>query len=898
MHKPPPVPKTPTTQNIPAYTAKTIEHKWQNVWREHNTFTATLPDPNQPEQKPKYYVLEMFPYPSGRIHMGHVRNYVMGDVIARFQRMQGYNVLHPMGWDSFGMPAENAAREHAVHPAEWTRKNIRDMRAQLCPLGLSLDWSRELATCDPDYYACQQMLFLDFLEANLVYRKTGVVNWDPMEQTVLSNEQVIDGRGWRSGAVVEQRHMQQWFLRIKDYAEELDLALDHLAHWPERVKHMQRNWIGQSTGLSMQFHLTKPIQDKTATNTLTWEAIDIYTTRPDTLLGAAFMGLAPNHPLALASAQDNAEIAAFIALCNQRSTATADLDTAEKQGIDTGLTVKHPLIEGKTLPVWIANFIMMDYGTGAIFGCPAHDARDFEFARKYGLPIIPVFVPAESSDHNKQTHNNIDAAYVPPRDTVLFWPNHFTHYANALATADQVIAATLDMLERKALGQCVTQYRLRDWGISRQRYWGCPIPIVHCQTCGAVAEARHNLPVTLPHDVDFTHLGNPLEHHPTWKHTLCPKCGQNAVRETDTMDTFFDSSWYFARFTAPQAKTPTDKDSVAYWMNVDQYIGGIEHAILHLLYSRFFSRAMYKTGHLPAHAIEPFSAMFTQGMVVHEIYQTQDAQGRTLYHYPQDVVKKQGGYYLKSTGAQVQCTPPAKMSKSKKNTIDPDTIIETYGADTARWFILSDSPPERDFLWTDAGVTAAHKHLQRVWRMVQRIKCAHTHPPHNNNAKHNTTNSALYRAMHQAIADVTKAIQNFTFNVAVAHLYTFTMQLQKSNATENIALQHQAALILAQLMSPFTPHLSEEIWAQLNGTDLIIDTPWPTADLSALDNKTVTIPIQINGKRRSEITVPRNSAATDIEQMAMASDTVQKALQGRTPQRVVVVPGRIVNVVM
>ena len=669
------------------YSAAEIEAKWQEAWDKAGVFRA-----ERSQDKPKYYVLEMFPYPSGRIHMGHVRNYTMGDVIARHRLATGHNVLHPMGWDAFGMPAENAAMASGGHPKDWTYGNIADMRGQMKPLGLSIDWSREFATCDPEYYGQQQALFLDFLEKGLVYRKNAVVNWDPVDMTVLANEQVIDGKGWRSGAEVERRELTQWFFKISDFSEELLEALGGLDNWPAKVRLMQENWIGKSRGLQFSFERTDGGE------------IEVYTTRPDTLLGASFIGISPDHPLAKELAESNPDVAAFRAECSKGGTTEEALEKAEKLGFDTGLTVKHPLDPNWELPIWIANFILMDYGTGAIFGCPAHDQRDLDFCRKYDLPVIDTFFAMDD-----QTPVATEA-FVPPKTDKVKWVNHFAGID--VATGQEAIDATIDYAEKQGWGTGVTKYRLRDWGLSRQRYWGCPIPVVHCESCGVVPEKKENLPVELPYDedgkpIDFATPGNPLDRHPTWRDCACPKCGAPAKRETDTMDTFVDSSWYFARFTAPRAETPTNLVEAEYWMNVDQYIGGIEHAILHLLYSRFFARAMHICGHLPEKAIEPFDALFTQGMVTHAIYQTKDDKGRAVYHFPEDVEEGEGGMRLKATGEAVEIVPSAKMSKSKKNVVDPVNIIREFGADTARWFVLSDSPPERDVEWTAAGAEAA-----------------------------------------------------------------------------------------------------------------------------------------------------------------------------------------------
>ncbi len=845
------------------YTASDIEKKWQETWDKAGVFTV-----ERDESRPKYYVLEMLPYPSGRIHMGHVRNYTMGDVIARYKMARGFNVLHPMGWDAFGMPAENAAMAVGGHPKDWTYQNIDDMRAQMKPLGLSIDWSREFATCDPEYYGQQQALFLDMLEKGLIYRKNAVVNWDPVDMTVLANEQVIDGKGWRSGAPVERRELTQWFFRISDFAEELLDAIDGLKDWPEKVRLMQKNWIGKSRGLEMAFELATPVNG--------FDKVEVYTTRPDTLMGASFIGISPDHPLARALEAENPDLAAFNAECRRMGTSEADLETAEKKGFDTGLKARHPLNPDWELPVWVANFILMDYGTGAIFGCPAHDQRDLDFARKYALPVIDTFIARENG---KPVENE---AFVPPKTEPVQWINHFAGLD--VATGQEAIDRTIEYAEKHGWGQGKTQYRLRDWGLSRQRYWGCPIPVVHCDDCGVVPEKKENLPIRLPDDVTFDIPGNPLDRHPTWRNTTCPKCGKPAQRETDTMDTFVDSSWYYARYTAPHAKTPTSAPDVDYWMNVDQYIGGIEHAILHLLYSRFFARAMHLTGHLPAKAIEPFNALFTQGMVTHEIYQTRDEKGRPVYHLPEDVENGK----LKATGEPVEIIPSAKMSKSKKNVVDPVNIVSGFGADTARWFVLSDSPPERDVEWTSSGAEGAYKHLGRVWRLAQEIAKSETPA--------NKDDLPLEKALHRTIDDVTRGIEGFAFNTSIAKLYAFTNTLAKSAA--GAAIRQKAMRILAQLMSPMTPHLAEEIWDLLGGKGLVTQAEWPVADPEMLVEEDVTLPIQVNGKRRSEITVPKDMPKEEVEKLALADQAVQKALQGQAPKKLIVVPGRIVNVVV
>ncbi len=879
-----------------SYDTKTIEPKWQARWDEAGTFAA-----KRDESKPKYYVLEMFPYPSGRLHIGHVRNYTMGDVVSRYMRATGHNVLHPMGWDAFGMPAENAAMASGGHPKDWTYGNIEAMKTQMKPMGWSLDWSREFATCDPEYYGQQQSMFIDLMEKGLVYRKNAVVNWDPVDMTVLANEQVIDGKGWRSGAEVERRELVQWFFKISDFSEELLEAIDSLDDWPAKVKLMQQNWIGKSRGLQFAFDRTDGGQ------------IEVYTTRPDTLMGASFIGISPDHPIAKQLAESDPGIAEKLAEMRKGGTTEEALEKAEKLGLDTGIKVKHPLDPNWELPVWIANFILMDYGTGAIFACPAHDQRDLDFCRKYDLPVIDTFM---ALDDPKKVEAE---AFVPPKTEKVKWINHFAGLD--LATGQEAIDATIDFAEKAGWGKGVTNYRLRDWGLSRQRYWGCPIPVVHCDDCGVVPEKKENLPVKLPDDVSFDTPGNPLDRHPTWRDCACPACGKPAKRETDTMDTFVDSSWYFARFTSPRAETPTTPEDAAYWMNVDQYIGGIEHAILHLLYSRFFARAMHICGHLPESAIEPFDALFTQGMVTHAIYKTTGEDGRPVYHYPEEIeeietdegsreiVLKQPKKHFVELGAgsfsmgglpvvlptdkngnvriPVEVVPSAKMSKSKNNVVDPVAIVDQYGADTARWFVLSDSPPERDVEWTASGAEAAHRHLNRVWRLSAEIV---------EGKDTGSDDESLLKEMHKAIHDVTMGVASFGFNASIAKLYAFTNVLAKSKASHDA--RRQAVMVLAQLMSPMTPHLAEEIWETQGGAGLITDAPWPVADEAMLVEDSVTLPIQINGKRRSEITVAKDMPKDEVEKLALADQAVVKALAGGQPKKLIVVPGRIVNVVI
>ena len=862
------------------------ESGWQARWHDENCFVADAPDCG----KPKYYVLEMFPYPSGRIHMGHVRNYAMGDVVARFRKAQGYNVLHPMGWDAFGMPAENAAIEQNTHPSKWTYENIAAMRAQLKRLGLSIDWTREFATCDPAYYAHEQALFLDFLEGGLVDRRESVVNWDPIDQTVLANEQVIEGRGWRSGALVEQRKLTQWFLKISDQAEDLLTALDGLAHWPEKVRLMQQNWIGRSEGLQCAFELVS-----TPDNPQLEGALEIYTTRPDTLYGASFCAISPDHPLAQKCAQQDDKLAAFRSECQQRGTGESAIEGGEKRGYDTGLKARHPLDKNWHLPIYVANFVLMNYGTGAVFGCPAHDQRDLDFARKYDLPVLPVVRPAQAQDDFTITQN----AYLD--DGILFNSRHL----NGLTPA-QARTRIIDYFQTHKLGQKRVNYRLRDWGISRQRYWGCPIPIIYCKNCGTVPVARQDLPITLPEDVQFDQPGNPLDTHPTWKYVACPQCGADAQRETDTFDTFIDSSWYFARFAAPMATTPTDRQLVDYWLPVDQYIGGVEHAILHLLYARFYTRAMCQTGHVGLR--EPFTGLFTQGMVCHETYHTPDGTWRT----PQEISHQNGRLVLAANPAmEVTIGAIEKMSKSKKNIVDPDDIVERYGADTARWFMLSDSPPERDVQWTQDGIEGAWRFVQRSYRLVAGLAdTLQNVPPLHGRPQGRPQGGAamdLYRAQQFCIQQVTQDLEKLAFNRAVARLYEFSNVLHASaqdgaqdggQKDEFLATQKAALQSLVQLFAPMMPHLAETCWHLLGGAGLVTQAAWPVADADVLKQQNIILPVQINGKKKTQISVPTQANQAMIEEIIMGDAQVEKVLQGRAIKKLIIVPGRIVNLVI
>ena len=861
------------------YNPSEAEPRWQALWESKGLFHADENDP-----RPKYYVLEMFPYPSGRIHMGHVRNYTMGDIVARYMRARGYNVLHPMGWDAFGLPAENAAIERGVHPAKWTYDNIATMRGQLKSMGLSLDWSRELATCDLDYYHQQQKLFLDLRAAGLVDRKQRKVNWDPVDQTVLANEQVIDGRGWRSGALVEQREQPEWVFKITDYAQDLLDALQTLDRWPEKVRLMQANWIGRSEGLLIRFEVAKDAPEGE-------NIVEVFTTRPDTLFGASFLGLAPDHPLSKAIATRDAKAASFIAECQHHGTSAAEIETQEKRGYDTGLRVKHPVIAGAELPVYIANFILMEYGAGAIFGCPAHDQRDLEFARAHGLPVTPVVLPP---DADPTSFTIGDEAYTG--DGILFNSGFLDRLS--IVDAKEAMAQRLaaKTVKSRPQGERRTEFRLRDWGISRQRYWGCPIPMIHCEVCGIVPVPEKDLPVRLPEDVTFDGSGNPLDRHPTWKHVACPQCGGPATRETDTMDTFVDSSWYFARFCSPHACVPVDTNAVGYWLPVDQYIGGVEHAILHLLYARFVTRAMHKTGHAPVD--EPFKGLFTQGMVTHETYK--DAHGKWVT--PKEVAFREGLPVLAATGESISVGPIESMSKSKKNVVDPDDIVSAYGADTARWFMLSDTPPERDIEWTAGGVDGAFRFLQRIWRLVNEAaeKGAGGPPP----AQFSAEALELRRAAHRSVAAVTMAIDKLRFNVAIANIYELSNALSAAlnSAGDKPAPDmrfslREAAEMLTRIAAPMVPHLVEECWQALGNQGLLAEQAWPTPDPGLLTDDTVTIAVQVNGKRRDELRIARDAAKEDIEAAALKLDNVVRAIGGRQIKKVVIVPQRIVNVV-
>ena len=847
------------------YTAQETESKWQKIWHDRQSFKAVR-DPS----KPKYYVLSMFPYPSGRMHMGHVRNYTLSDVVARYKRAQGFNVLHPMGWDAFGLPAENAARKNKIHPAQWTYDNIRVMRDELKLMGLSIDWSREVATCDPAYYRHQQKLFLDFLKAGLVYRKESWVNWDPVDHTVLANEQVIDGRGWRSGALVEKRKLSQWFFKITSYADDLLESLKTLERWPEKVRLMQENWIGKSQGARVRFPLTG-----------TDSSVEVFTTRPDTLFGASFIALSPNHPLALEWAKTDAKLTDFIAECNRSGTSEVAIETAEKRGYDTGRTVQHVFDPAWKLPVHVANFVLMEYGTGAIFGCPAHDQRDLDFARKYNLSVTPVVLP---QDTNPKTFSVANEAFT--EDGTLF----NSHFLDGL-DVDSAKKKAIEEIEKRNAGHGTTQYRLRDWGVSRQRYWGCPIPIIHCDTCGVVPVPEKDLPVKLPDDVSFDKPGNPLDQHPTWKNVACPQCGKAARRETDTCDTFVDSSWYFARYcSATDATQPVNRTEADYWLPADQYVGGVEHAILHLLYARFFTRAMKATGHVGVS--EPFAGLFTQGMICHASYK--DEHGEWLY--PDDVTQNADGTAVHAqTGRPVTVGRSEVMSKSKQNVVGLGKMVRDYGADTARLFMLSDSPPERDLEWTDSGVDGAWRYINRLWRLVNQAL-----PPHGTPIPATLDDAAqkMRQIIHRTIAEVSVSFERFHFNGAVAKVREMTNALEDfANANGDKAVLREGLETLAQLIAPMMPHIAEEMGVVLGFKTLVLDAPWPKADPALLVDTTVSIAVQVNGKLRATLTLPRDATTKDAETAALANENVQRAMKGKVAKKVIVVPNRIINVV-
>ena len=844
-----------------AYNFRSLEPKWQRNWQELKAHKAS-----DDQSKPKFYALEMFPYPSGRIHVGHLRNYAMGDLVARFKKAQGHRVLHPMGWDAFGLPAENAAMKEGGHPKTWTFNNIANMRAQLQTMGLCYDWDREVATCHPGYYHQQQRLFLQFYKAGLIYQKESHVNWDPQEQTVLANEQVIDGRGWRSGVLVERKLLRQWFLKITDFAEELLKDLKQLDRWPSRVVTMQENWIGKSEGARIRFKCTNP----------DYGSLEVFTTRPDTIFGASFLGLSPGHPLVARLAESNSSIADFVRETNGMSTAQEAMDTMEKKGLFTGLYVYHPLNQERKIPVYVANFVLMEYGTGAVYGCPAHDERDFEFASKYDLPIITVVHPSLD-----EPYDALKAGKPWTQDGILV----NSDFLNGCYKLEGIAKAT-EWLTQKGLGHGETTYRLRDWGVSRQRYWGCPIPMVHCESCGLVPLGDEHLPVLLPEDVSFTG-GNPLDRHPTWKHVTCPTCGAPAERETDTLDTFFDSSWYFLRFCSPREETqPFDPKEISTWMAVDKYIGGIEHAILHLLYARFFCKALIKCGNqVPS---EPFKALLTQGMVCHESYK--DTQGNWLE--PSQVDRLAPGHYVKkSDQTPVTVGRVEKMSKSKKNVVDPDAIIATYGADAARFFVLSDTPPEKDMIWTEEGIEGAWRFLNRLWRLFCQFQEI---SPGNG-----TQDQALLIKTHKTLRAVEQALEKDHFNVAIAQLRTLSnglFDVSWDQVTQEAGRFVMGSLL--QMLHLFCPHMTCELWERLGFEGPLWDAPWPQVEESFLQDTTLTLAVQVNGKLRASLEVSVDATEEQVKSAALSLPEISRFLNGTPPKRVILVPKRVVNVVV
>ena len=844
------------------YNPSIIEKKWQKIWNEKNIFTAKID-----YTKPKYYVLEMFPYPSGAIHMGHVRNYTLGDLVARYKKAKGFNVLHPMGWDAFGLPAENAAIENETHPAKWTYSNIASMKVQLKKMGLSYDWSRELTTCDPNYFKFEQKMFIDFFNVGIAYKKETLVNWDPVEKTVLANEQVVDGCGWRSGALVEKKKMKGWFLKISDYASELLDDTDKLIAWPDRVKTMQKNWIGKSDGATVKFKISN-----------TEEYLSVFTTRPDTIFGATFIALSPQHPLLKKTASKDNKVKEFINSCETYSTSEIEIEKGEKLGFRTDLTTEHPFIKDKKIPIYIANFVLMDYGTGAIFGCPAHDQRDFDFANKYNLDIIHVL----------KNENNLDIKQSSPYTGDGVHIN--SDFLNGLNTTE-AIKVSINRLQLLNVGERTISYKIRDWGVSRQRYWGCPIPIIFCSTCGEVPVPKDQLPLTLPEDISFNNPGNPLDYHPTWKHTKCPKCNKKAIRETDTFDTFFESSWYFARFTDLNSSEPFSKEAADYWLPVDQYIGGIEHAVMHLLYSRFFMRALKSVNTISIK--EPFTALQTQGMVCHQTFK--DTNNKWLF--PSEVTKENDKFYYKDTRELVTVGRTEKMSKSKKNVIDPEFIIQNYGADTARFFMLSDSPPNRDMEWTDSGIDGSWRFLNKLWRFVITIKFSH------DTSKIpvilNDQNHSLLRILNLTINDVSVSIEDFHFNNAVASirsLFNFLLAYKVTNKNDEILILYSIKNLLI-LINPMVPHIAEELWESLNIDSMICNEDWPTVNSLYLEKNDIEIPIQVNGKIRALITVPLNKSKKDLELLALNEKNVKKFLNGK-PKKVIIIPNRIINFVV
>ena len=849
------------------YNPKVIEKKWQTLWDDQKLFESKV----NKDQK-KYYILEMFPYPSGKIHMGHVRNYTLGDVIARYKRAKGFNVMHPMGWDAFGLPAENAAKENNISPKEWTYKNISTMKGQLRQMGLSLDWSRELATCDEAYYHQQQKLFLNFFRKNLIHKKESLVNWDPVENTVLANEQVIDGKGWRSGADVEQKNLSQWFFKITDYADRLLTSLDQLDKWPEKVKTMQKNWIGKSIGCEINFEiLSNKLKLKSS-------YLKIFTTRPDTIFGATFIALSPFHPLVDEITETDSQLNDQVSKLRSQKINEESISKNEKFGINTRVFIKHPFIKNKKLPVYIANFILMDYGTGAIFGCPAHDQRDLDFANKYDIEIIQVIEPNSNEKFDKKNAITDDGKLIN------------SDFINGLSVAEAK-SEVINKLVQLKIGEKKVNYRLRDWGISRQRYWGCPIPIIYREDGEIIEVPEEELPIRLPEDVDLSVPGNPLDNHPTWKFTKCPKTGMDAIRETDTLDTFVDSAWYFLRFCSPVSNFAYEDQESNYWMPVDQYVGGVEHAILHLLYARFFTKALDEKGFN-----EPFESLFTQGMVCHHTYKNESGN----WVFPEDVKKDNDKLIQISSGEYVSEGSIESMSKSKKNVIDPETIIKSYGADAARWFMLSDSPPEKDINWSESGIQGSWKICQKIWVIVNNNKQYLSLPNYQENMKLSNSAEELMYLINQNLAAITKGIEKFQMNVAIAKIYEVVNGLAKFQVKErndDIVLCHTLK-ILIRIIEPMVPHLAEECWALINTKQSITFEPWPDVNLAYIEKNNVTIVIQINGKRRAEINTEKDMPEEMIMNKIRSIKNINDALSDKNILKSIYVPNKVLNIVL
>ena len=842
-----------------------VEKKWRSYWDNHKVFKTS-----EDRTKKKFYCLEMFPYPSGKIHMGHVRNYTLGDVIANFKRLNGFNVLHPMGWDSFGMPAENAAIQNKLHPKEWTLNNIETMKSQLKLLGFSIDWDREISTCDKSYYKHQQKFFIDLFKKGLVYKKESSVNWDPVDNTVLANEQVIDGKGWRSGADVIQKKLSQWFFKITTFADELNNSLETLNEWPEKVKLMQKNWIGKSVGCEIQFSLSDSSNK---------EELKIFTTRPDTIFGASFIALAIDHPLSK-KYEKSTEFNDFKEQCYKIGNTDEAIAKTDKYGFKTDYQADHPFIKNKKIPVYFANFVLMEYGTGAIFGCPAHDQRDLDFARKYNLDVVPVILPPDQDEKSYEIKNE---AFIENGTLIN------SDFLNGM-TVEQAKNTVIKKFEDIKKGVGKTTFRLRDWGISRQRYWGCPIPILYREDGSVVPVREQDLPIELPEDINFDKPGNPLEHHPTWKFTTCPETGQKAIRETDTLDTFVDSSWYFLRFcSSDNNKVGYTTEDAKYWMPVDQYIGGVEHAILHLLYSRFFSRAISLDTDFVV--TEPFTGLFTQGMVCHKTFKTEDGQ----WVYPEDVIEKNNQAIEKLTKKKVIIGPSESMSKSKKNVIDPQSVIEMYGADAVRWFVLSDSPPERDIQWSDEGISGSYKFIQKIWNISEKINSIQE----NNNLTNEIKND-LDKFINKLIKEVTYNIDHFHFNVAVAKFYEFINSLSKI-LSENESNKEYYQNIFKQfliLIYPFLPHLASECWEKITQQQNLHIQSWPTFDESLLKVEEINLVIQINGKKRAILQVKPDVEEKTLFNMSLELDNVKKFVENKKIVKKIYVKNKLINFVI